>query len=573
MIFNIEVNNVVIKAEKGETILSALNRNGIFVPTLCHMKGFAFTGACRLCVVEVEGKENLLPACSHPVEEWMRIKTHSDRVIKARQTIVELLLANHPDDCLYCVRNMNCELQKLAKQLNISERRFFGNKNEYNIDLSSVSIVRDPAKCILCGRCVRVCEEVMGVSAIDFTGRGNKTVIHTAFKKGLNVSTCVACGQCILVCPTGALYEKNYFFQISEAINNPEKKVVVQYAPSISVSLAEEFDIKPGKDITGILNAALRKIGFNKIFDTSFGADLTIMEESVEFIDRLEIGDNLPMFSSCCPAWVKYLEEYYPEFIPRLSTCKSPQQMLGAVVKNVYSKQENWKPEHIFSVSIMPCTAKKFEAQRDEMTHKGISDIDAVITTRELAQFIRIHGIDMNNIEPEPADNPMGTRSSAGKLFAVTGGVTESMLRTVYFKMTGKEMDSVKVSELRGCRKRKETKVNINGSEFGFAIVCGLSNVKPLLEEIKAGRDDLHFIEIMACPNGCVGGGGQPIGADEKDVKARGKAIYEIDEKEMIKVAHKNPQLAELYEKYLGSPGSEKCKQLLHTHYLKRVIE
>lgn len=573
MIFNIEVNSVVIKAEKGETILSALNRNGVFVPTLCHMKGFAFTGACRLCVVEVEGKENLLPACSHPVEEWMRIKTHSDRVIKARQAIVELLLANHPDDCLYCVRNMNCELQKLAKQLNISERRYLGYKNEYNIDLSSVSIVRDPAKCILCGRCVRVCEEVMGVSAIDFTGRGNKTVIQTAFKKGLNVSTCVVCGQCILVCPTGALYEKNYFFQISEAIINPEKKVVVQYAPSISVSLAEEFDIKPGKDITGILNAALRKMGFNKIFDTSFGADLTIMEESAEFLERLEKGADLPMFSSCCPAWVKYLEEFYPEFIPRLSTCKSPQQMLGAVVKNVYSKQENWKPEQVFSVSIMPCTAKKFEAQRDEMTQKGISDIDAVITTRELAQFIRIHGIDLNNIDPEPADNPMGMGSSAGKMFAVNGGVTESMMRTVCFKMTGKEMDSLKESELRACRKHKEIKVNIDGSNYGFAIVCGLSNVKPLLEELKAGRNDLHFIEVMACPNGCVGGGGQPIGADDKDIKARGKAIYETNEKEMIKVAHKNPQLAELYAKHLGSPGSEKCKHLLHTHYLKREIE
>lgn len=572
MIFDIEVNDKTIKAEKGETILSALNRAGINVPTLCHMKGFAFTGACRLCVVEVEGKDKLITSCSFPVEEWMKIKTHSPRVIKARQTIVELLLANHPDDCLYCVRNLNCELQTLAKQLNIADRRFQGRKNQHNIDLSSPALVRDPSKCILCGRCVRVCEEVISVSAIDFSGRGNQTVIRTAYNKGLNVSTCVACGQCIMVCPTGALYEKNYFFNITEALNNPEKFVVVQYAPSVSVSLAEEFGIKPGKDIYGLLNAALRKIGFKRIFDTSFGADLAIMETAHELNERLEGDGVLPLFTSDCPSWVKFVEEFYPEFIPHLSTCKSPQQMMGAVIKSFYCKTQGIRPEQVFSVSVMPCTAKKFEAQRDEMAHKGISDIDAVMTTRELAQFIRLHGIDLNSLEPEPADMPLGKRSSAGKLFAISGGVAEGMMRTFLYQATGKNQELSKLLELRGCRKRKEAFFKVQDKTIGVALICGLANVRALLEEIRNGRSDLHFIEVMTCQGGCISGGGQPIGSDEKDVKARAKTIYEIDEKDNLKVAHENPQIIELYQKFLETPGSEKSRQLLHTNFRKRII-
>lgn len=569
---NIKINNKQVEANQGETILEVLKRNNINVPTLCHIKDMLPTGACRICVVEDADSGKLIPSCSFPVYDGLSVKTHSQKVIKSRKTIVELLLSNHPDDCLYCVRNGTCELQNLSDNLQVRERKIRGNKNRHKLDLSSASLIRDPEKCILCGRCVRVCEEVMGVSAIDFINRGSKTVIGTTFDQGLNTSSCVNCGQCIMVCPTGALSEKKHFPEILDAINNPDKHVVVQYAPAISVSIAEDFDFKAGTDVNGKLNAALRSIGFNKVFDTTFSADLTIMEEGTELINRIQNGGKLPLITSCCPAWVKYAEEFSPDFIDNISSCKSPQQMLGAVLKSYYAKKNNIDPKNIYSVAIMPCTAKKFEGQRDEMTNNGYSDVDAVLTTRELSELIKTFGIDFKNLEPELTDSPHGIRSSAGKLFGVSGGVMEAAIRTAYYKLTGEELMNFKVNSVRGLDGRKEAKVKINDMELGVAVVSGLANAKVLLDEIKNGRNDIHFIEIMACPGGCIGGGGQKIDADENAIRERMKALYIIDEKETLKVSHKNPEVIELYNSFLGEPNSHKAHELLHTTYQKRKV-
>ncbi len=572
MNLTIEVNNNILTANQGDTILDALNQNGLSVPTLCHMKGLLPTGACRMSVVEVEGRKNLVTACSEPVLDGMKIKTHSGRVIESRKTIVELLLSNHPDDCLYCERNGSCELQNLAEDLHIRERRISGQKNKYKLDVSSASIVRDPAKCILCGRCVRVCEEIEGVSAIDFVGRGSKTFIDTFFNHGLNLSTCVNCGQCIMVCPTGALKEKDHICEIKDMLSDPEKTVVVQYAPSISVSLAEEFGLPSGKNMVGVLNAALRRMGFNFVFDTSFSADLTIMEEASELVQRVTTGGTLPMITSCCPGWVKYAEEFQHDMIDNLSTCKSPQQMMGAIIKSYFAETESIPPENIYSVSVMPCTAKKFEQQREEMSHNGISDVDAVLTTRELARMIRLYGIDIAKLEPELADSPLGTRSSAGKIFGTSGGVMEAAIRSAHYFITGKEMVKFQVKGVRGLEGRKEAKIKIGDLDVGVAVVSGLKNAEILMEEIRNGRKDIHFIEVMACPGGCINGGGQLIGTDDEAVKARMLSLYDIDEKDAIKVSHKNPYIVELYDKFLGKPLGHKSHHLLHTHYQKRFV-
>lgn len=572
MSFDLIINNKKVSADSGETILDVLSRNGVHVPTLCHMKDKLPTGSCRMCVVEMEDTGRLVPSCSFPVAKGMKIKTHSPRVVEARKTIVELLLSNHPDDCLYCVRSGNCELQKWSRELHVTERRISGKKNDLPIDRSSASIVRDPDKCILCGRCIRVCEEVMGVSAIDFINRGSKSFVGTAFNMGLNTSSCVNCGQCIMVCPTGALTEKNHFAEIQDALANPEKVVVIQHAPAISVSLAEAFGMEPGKDINGILNAVCRKLGFQWVFDTSFSADLTIMEESQELINRIQNGGTLPMITSCCPAWIKYAEEFADDFLPNLSTCKSPQQMLGAVIKTYFAEKAGIDPENIYSVSIMPCTAKKFEAQRIDMTRKGLSDIDAVLTTREFIDFIKMNGIDINNIEPELADSPMGLRSSAGKIFGNSGGVMEAAIRTAHFKLTGKEMVQFKVGEVRGTEGRKEAKLSIDGLELGVAVVSGLANAQELLEEIRNGRKDIHFVEVMTCEGGCVAGGGQRIGARPEDIRARARKLYEIDETDSIKVSHRNPEIIEIYKNYLGEACGHISHELLHTSYSKRDV-
>ncbi|MCB2206823.1 MAG: [FeFe] hydrogenase, group A [Bacteroidetes bacterium] len=572
MDITVNINNQELEANQGEMLLDVLNRNGIKVPTLCHIKDAFPTGACRMCVVEDLNSGRLVTACSFPVELNMKIQTHSPRVVESRKTIIELLLSNHPDDCLYCVRNKNCELQDLADEHHVRNRRIRGQKNKQHLDISSASIVRDPEKCILCGRCVYVCEQVMGVACIDFINRGNKSTVGTAFHQGLNTSSCINCGQCIMVCPTGALTEQNHFAEIQQALNDPAKKVVVQYAPSISVSMAEELGMESGKDINGILNAALRKVGFDAVFDSSFSADLTIMEESAELIDRIQNGGTLPMITSCCPGWVKYAEEFTPEFIPNLSSCKSPQQMMGAVIKSYFADIEKLKADEIYSVSIMPCTAKKFEAQREEMTQNGISDVDAVLTTRELTRFLKLYGVDMFRIQPESTDSPLGFRSTAGKLFGASGGVMEAAIRTAHYKITGKELTKFQVQAVRGFEGRKEANIQLGELELGVAVVSGLANARKLLDEIKNGRKDIHFIEVMACPGGCIGGGGQHIGTSEEELKARMGALYRIDENEPVKVSHKNPEIIELYNKFLGEPLGHKSHELLHTKYNERKV-
>lgn len=571
MFFEIEVNNKLYQVKKGETILEGLKRNGMTVPTLCKMEAFSPTGACRLCVVEVEGKENLITACSHPVKENMVIKTHSPRVIKARKTIVELLLANHPDDCLYCVRNGNCELQNLAVDLDIQERIFFGNKNLIKKDKSSPGIERDPEKCILCGRCVRICEELENVAALDFVERGKDVQIETTFREGLNLSSCINCGQCIMVCPTGALNERSHLAIVREALND-KKLLVAQFAPSVSVSIAEEFGLKPGKDISGILTAVLRKIGFNLVFETAAGSDFTIMEEVHEFLNRKEKEENLPVFSSCCPAWVQFVEEFYPEMIPNLSTTKSPQQILGKLIKTYYAEQNNVSVENIFTVSIMPCTAKKFEIQRAEMSTNGIADNDAVLTIRELMRLIKLYGIEMENIEPDYPDQPFSTRSSAGKLLGVSGGAAESIIRTLYFKLSGKEMSDYKVLNARYIKAYKIVEIVIEKKEYRFAVLNGMESIHHFIQEIKSGNLNLDYVEVMACKGGCINGGGQLINVDEKSIKARIKGLYDIDDTDMIRAAHKNLSVLEIYKNYLNEPYSDKAKALLHTTYSKRDV-
>ena len=567
-----EANGRAVKANAGETILTALKREGIDIPTLCNMENLSPTGACRLCVVQVEGQANLVPSCAFPVAQGMKVKTHSPRVLRARKTIVELLLANHPDDCLYCVRNGHCELQSLAEHLGVRERRYAGEKLNYHIDTSNPAIVRDPAKCILCGRCVRVCEEIQSVAAIDFIGRGSRTRIGTAFDEGLNVSSCVNCGQCVMVCPTGALSEQSHVKQVLDALDDPDRFVVVQHAPAVSVSLAEEFGIKPGTDVCGTMTAAMRRLGFDRVFETSFSADLTIMEEGSELIQRIKNAGPLPMFTSCSPGWIKFLEQFYPDFLPNVSTCKSPQQMLGAIIKSYFAKREGIDPARIFSVSVMPCTAKKFEAQRPEMVPNGLPDIDAVLTTRELARIIRIRDIDLSSLAPESPDTPFGQRSTAGKLFGASGGVMEAALRSAHYLLTGKELERLEIKAVRGLDAVKGAEVTINGQKISVAVVSGLGNARKLLDEIRAGRDDLHFIEVMTCPGGCIAGGGQPYSTDLSNVRARMQALYKIDHDEPVRTSHSNPEVIRLYEEFLGKPLGQKSHHLLHTKYAAREV-
>jgi NADH-quinone oxidoreductase subunit G/NADP-reducing hydrogenase subunit HndD len=570
--FNIEIDNRNVQADEGETILTVCKREGIRIPTLCFMEGLAPTGACRMCIVEVENIPNLVPACSYPVISGMKIKTLTQKVLNARRTIVELLLSNHPDDCLYCIRNGQCDLQKLARDLDVKRLSFSRVKTRHPADVSSASIVRDPEKCILCGKCVRVCEEIQGVSAIDFIGRGCKAFVGTAFDSGLNVSTCINCGQCIMVCPTGALREQSSVDDVIAALSDPEKFVVVQHAPSVSVTLAEEFGVKPGKDVDGQMVAALRRMGFKRVFDTSFAADLTIMEEGSELVSRIKNGGKLPMMTSCSPGWIKFVEQFYPDMIENISTCKSPQQMMGALIKSFFAQRQGLDPSKIVSVSIMPCTAKKFECQRPEMAVNYIPDVDYVLTTRELAQLFRRYGLELGAMTADTADTPFGERTSAGKLFGGSGGVMEAAIRSAYFLLTGQEYPEDKITAIRGLKGRKEVKLRIGDLEVGAAVVSGLGNARKLLEEIKAGRNDLHFIEVMTCPGGCISGGGQPMATDSEAVKARLQALYLIDRDDRVRLSHRNESIARLYREFLGQPLGNLSHHLLHTHYKKRDI-
>jgi iron-only hydrogenase group A len=567
---NVKINGTAYKATSGDTILDTIRKAGMHIPTLCHMDDLKPSGACRICSVEVEGYKGLVPSCSYPVEEGMEISTNSARVVTARKTITELLLANHPDDCLYCVRNSNCQLQDLATQYGVRQRRLKSKPEIQTIDISSPSIERDPAKCILCGKCVRVCEEIQGVSAIDFVHRGSETVIGTAFKESMNVSSCINCGQCIMTCPTGALREKSDLRRVGEAILNPDMHVVVQHAPAISVSLAEDFNLSPGTDVNPLLVTALRKLGFDAVFDTSFAADLTIMEEASELAHRVANGGALPMFTSCSPGWVKFVEQFYPEFIPNLSSCKSPQMMLGAVVKSYYADHNDIDPHNIFTVSIMPCTAKKYEAALPGAN--GHSDVDAVLTTRELSRMLKTYGIDLNALQPDSADLPFGTRSSSGKLFGSTGGVMEAAIRSGHYFLTGEELDSKALNGLRGTDSRKETRVKIGDLDVGVAVANGLKEARAIMEELKAGRSDLHFVEVMTCPGGCVGGGGQMLSTDSTRIKARQKSLYKIDSHAHLRLSHDNPAVKRLYDEFLEAPLSDISHALLHTSYTKRDV-
>lgn len=568
----IEINNKPVEVEAGKTIFEAARQAGISIPTLCHIEGLSPTGACRICVVEVEGMPSLIPSCSFPVNEGMKVHTHSPRALQARKTIVELLLANHPDDCLFCVRNNQCQLQDLSAELGVRARRYQGEKSRYTEDISSPSIVRDAEKCILCGKCVRVCEEIQGVSAIDFIERGSRSHIGSAFEEGLNLSSCINCGQCILVCPTGALSERSYIKEVMAAIADPEMVVVAQHAPSVSITLGEEFGLPAGTDVDGVMTAALRKLGFDRVFDTSFTADLTIMEEGSELVHRITNGGTLPMLTSCSPGWIKFAEEFYPDFLGNISSCKSPQQMMGAIIKSFFAEREGIEARKIYSVSIMPCTAKKFEAGRNEMMHGEVPDVDAVLTTRELARLIRLHGLDLGSIEPEGADTPFGERTTAGKIFGATGGVMEAALRSAYFLITGEELGELNITAVRGLDGAKEAHVQVGDLNIGVAVVSGLGNAAKLLDQIRDGRDDLHFIEVMTCPGGCIAGGGQPLSTDKEAIRKRMEALYRIDATEKVRTSHSNQAVQRLYKEFLGAPLSEKSHHLLHTHYAQREV-
>jgi NADH-quinone oxidoreductase subunit G/NADP-reducing hydrogenase subunit HndD len=564
MQFNIEVNDQQVTARRGETIKNVLDRIGIHVPTLCYLDGFTPTGGCRMCVVEVEGIPGLVPSCSHPVSEWMKIRTNSQKVLKARKVLVELLLASHPDDCLFCERSGSCSLQDLAAEMNIRERKYYRKKEPVQIDKTCNSIIRDPAKCVLCGRCVRVCDETIGVSAIDVVGRGSNSRIGTAYNKGLNTKTCVKCGQCIMVCPTAALTERSGIQQVIEVLHNPSLYPVVQFSPNVPSTIAELFNLKASKDLLNLLRAALKTMGFRQVFDSSMASDIIIMEEAAEFQKRMNGGGPLPMFTSCCPSWVHYVEACKPELLPYLSSVRSPQQLMGRLIKTYITSSAGQKPENVFVVSITPCTAKKHEADQDRMKDGTARYVDVVLTIRELAQVIRMMGIDFQGLEPEPTDTAFGMRSSSGNLFGVSGGHLEGLIRTIQFQSIGVETGNLRITDLRGLKTHKEVRMKVAKQPLNAVAVSGLNQAKLLGEEILAGKEDYHIIEVMACPSGCINGGGQKLHPDEKCMKSRMKALYDVDDEEMIKTAHKNPIVVDLYEKFLAKPGSMHNADLLH---------
>lgn len=568
---NVTVDGQKVEVPKGSTILEAAKRVGIKIPTLCHHEDLNVNAMCRICVVEVVGARTLQAACSQPVSDGMVIITNSPAVRQARKMNLELLLSNHPQDCLNCVRNQRCELQTLADQLGVRAQSFPAKKwPEYPKDESTAALVRDPDKCILCRRCVEVCHDVQGVGAIGAANRGVDTQILPAGGVDLNDVACVLCGQCSLVCPVGAIYEQDHTEQVWTALADPDKHVVVQTAPAIRVSIGEEFGLEPAQVTTGKLVAALRRLGFDRVFDTDFTADLTIIEEGHEFIQRLTNGGTLPMITSCSPGWIKFIEHFYPDYLEHLSTCKSPQQMFGALAKSYYAEKAGLDPKDIYVVSIMPCTAKKFECNRPEMSASGYPDVDAVLTTRELAKMLRQVGIDFNQLPDEEYDDPFGITTGAGVIFGASGGVMEAALRTVYEVVTKETLPSVDFTAVRGIDGIKEAEVDLKGTKVKVAVANGLGNARQLMELIKAGKADYQFIEIMCCPGGCIGGGGQPIGTTNEIRKKRIEAIYEADRGLPLRKSHENPAVKALYEEFLVEPLGEKSHHLLHTHYTKR---
>ncbi|MBE7053591.1 MAG: 2Fe-2S iron-sulfur cluster binding domain-containing protein [Ruminococcaceae bacterium] len=570
---NIKINDKPVSVPKGYTILDAAREVGIHIPTLCYLKDINEIGACRMCLVEIKGARALQAACVYPVSEGLEIYTNSPQVRAARKATLELILSNHERKCLTCIRNRNCELQNLCEELGIEDIPYDGENIHYELDTSSPSLVRDNNKCVLCRRCIAACKN-QTISVIDCIERGFNTHIGSHFEKPINDVSCIYCGQCIVSCPVGALYEKNDIPQVMEAIDNSEKHVVVQTAPAVRAALGEEFGLPIGTPVTGKMVAALRRLGFDKVFDTDTGADLTIMEEGTEFIERFTAQKNLPLITSCSPGWVKFCEHNYPEFLNNLSSCKSPMEMFGAVIKSYYADKAGINKDDIYSVAIMPCTSKKFESSREEMNSSGSRDIDASLTTRELARMIKQAGIDFVNLPDEEFDQPFGEATGAGVIFGTTGGVMEAAIRTVYEILEGKPLDNINVEAVRGLDGVKEATLKIAGKDVKIAVAHGIKNAREVLEKVKAG-EKYDFIEIMACPGGCINGGGQPI-VDARtkatvDVKAlRAKALYTEDERATLRKSHENPNIDLLYKDFFEKPGSHKAHKLLHTHYTDR---
>lgn len=568
------INNRQVEAYEGKTILEVARENGIHIPTLCYLKDYTGTGACRVCQVEVEGVKNLCAACVYPVREGMVIKTNSMRALDARRRVVELIVSNHSKDCLSCIRNTNCELQRLCQELGVREDAFKGEKTKPTFDEVSPGIVRNTSKCILCGRCVAACKKHQGLGVLGFMDRGFKTKVGPVFDMSLNNVECMQCGQCINVCPVGALHEKEEIHNVIEALNDPNKHVVVQTAPAVRASLGEEFGMPIGTRVTGKMVAALKLLGFDKVYDTNFGADLTIMEEGYEFIDRLKNGGKLPMITSCSPGWINYCEKEYPELLDNLSTCKSPHMMLGAMIKSHYAKVNQIDPKNIYVVSIMPCVAKKGEKERDQMIKDGMKDVDAVLTTRELGKLIKMFGVNFVDLNNEEFDQDMfGEYTGAGVIFGASGGVMEAALRTVADVLTNEDLSQIEYHAVRGQRGLKEATLKIGELEVNVAVAHSMTIAKPLLDDIKAGKSKYHFIEIMGCPGGCINGGGQSYvnaltrnsGFDFKG--ARAKALYDEDRAMPARKSHKNTQIQKLYEEFLGHPNSHLAHELLHTSY------
>ena len=575
---NIKINGVDIAAPKGSTILEAARLAHIEIPTLCYLKEINEIGACRICVVEVKGAKSLVASCVYPINEGMEVWTNTPKVLDSRKRTLELLLSDHDRRCLSCVRSGDCELQKLSKDLGVdNEDLYDGEKNEYEIDYSAAHMYRDNNKCILCRRCSAVCDKIQAVNVIGPNERGFRTNISSPFGMGLGETSCVSCGQCIAVCPTGALSEKDDTAKVFDAIADPKKYVIVQTAPSVRAGLGEEFGLPIGTNVEGKMVAALRRLGFDKVFDTDLGADLTIMEEAHEFIDRVQNGGKLPLITSCSPGWVKYCEHYFPDITENLSSCKSPMQMFGATIKTYYANKLGVDPKDIFSVSIMPCTAKKFEVGREDQDAAGVPDVDVSLTVRELGRMIKGAGINFLSLPDEDFDMPLGISTGAAVIFGATGGVMEAALRTAVETLTGEELEHLDFIEVRGIKGIKEATYNIDGMDINIAVASGLSNAKELLTRVESGEANYHFIEIMGCPGGCVNGGGMPqVPANIRnftDVKSlRAKVLYDLDSSMKYRKSHENPAVKELYDTYFGEPGSHKAHEILHTTYVKRTI-
>ena len=575
---NIKINGIQVEAPAGSTILEAAKLAHIDIPTLCFLKEINEIGACRICVVEVKGARSLVASCVYPIRDGMEVWTNTPKVLSSRKKTLELILSDHDKKCLSCVRSGKCELQKLCNDLNVeNELLYEGARTHYEIDESAPHMYRDNNKCILCRRCSAVCDKVQGIGVIGANERGFSTTISCAFDLPLGETSCVSCGQCIAVCPTGALAEKDNTGEVFAALSDPDKYVIVQTAPAVRAALGEEFGLPIGTNVQGKMVAALRRLGFDKVFDTDFAADLTIMEEANEFLDRVKNGGVLPLITSCSPGWIKYCEHYYPDMLDNLSSCKSPQQMFGAITKTYYAEKMKLDPEKMVMVSVMPCTAKKFEIGRPNENAADVPDVDISITTRELARMIERVGLNFNSLPEEDFDDPLGRSTGAAVIFGTTGGVMEAALRTAVETLTGKELPNPDFTEVRGMQGIKEATYHVAGMDINVAVASGLANARELLEQVKSGEKDYHFIEIMGCPGGCVNGGGQPRQPASvrnfTDIKAlRAKALYTQDANMPLRKSHENPAIKEVYKEYLEKPGSHKAHEILHTTYVKRSV-